>query len=61
MAQWDYLLIRRGLEALARANALGAAPGPYRLQAEIAACHATALAAEETDWTRIAKLYEALA
>jgi RNA polymerase sigma-70 factor, ECF subfamily len=60
-AQWDYLLIRRGLEALARADALGAAPGPYRLQAEIAACHATALAAEETDWTRIAKLYEALA
>ncbi len=40
-AQWDYLLIRRGLEALARADALGAAPGPYRLQAEIAACHAT--------------------
>jgi RNA polymerase sigma-70 factor, ECF subfamily len=60
-AQWDYLLIHRGLEALARANALGGAPGPYRLQAEIAACHATALAAQETDWARIAKLYEALA
>ena len=60
-AQWDYLLIRRGLGALARADALGAAAGPYRLQAEIAACHATALAAEETDWTRIAELYEALA
>ena len=60
-ARWDYLLIRRGLEALARADALRAAAGPYRLQAEIAACHATALTAEETDWTRIAELYEALA
>jgi RNA polymerase sigma-70 factor, ECF subfamily len=60
-ARWDYLLIGRGLEALTRAKALAGAPGPYRLQAEIAACHATALAAEETDWTRIAKLYEALA
>ena len=59
-AQWDYLLIRRGLEALARANALDDTPGPYRLQAEIAACHATALAAEETDWPRIAKLYKTL-
>jgi RNA polymerase sigma-70 factor (ECF subfamily) len=60
-ARWDYLLIRRGLEALARADALRAAAGPYRLQAEIAACHATTLTAEETDWTRIAELYRALA
>ena len=60
-ARWDQLLIRRGLAALARAAALGGEPGPYRLQAEIAACHARALPAEVTDWARIAQLYEALA
>ena len=60
-ARWDQLLIRRGLSALDRAAALGGEPGPYRLQAEIAACHARAYRAEETDWTRIAQLYEALA
>ena len=60
-ARWDQLLIRRGMSALDRAAALGGEPGPYRLQAEIAACHARAYRAEETDWTRIAQLYEALA
>jgi RNA polymerase sigma factor (sigma-70 family) len=58
---WDRLLIRRGLEALARADALGGALGPYTLQAEIAACHARALTAEDTDWGRIAALYRVLA
>lgn len=60
-ARWDQLLIRRGLAALARAEALGGARGPYALQAAIAACHARARAAEETDWARIAALYGALA
>jgi RNA polymerase sigma factor (sigma-70 family) len=62
-ARWDRLLIRRGLAALARAETLGggAGPGPYTLQAAIAACHARARTAEETDWTRIADLYDALA
>ena len=60
-ARWDQLLIRRGLAALARAEELGGALGPYALQAAIAACHARARTAEETDWTRIAALYEALA
>jgi len=60
-AHWDQLLIRRGLAALDRAEKLGAAPGPYALQAAIAACHARAHAAEETNWARIAALYEALA
>jgi RNA polymerase sigma factor (sigma-70 family) len=60
-AQWDQLLIRRGLAALDRAEKLGATPGPYVLQAAIAACHARAFTADETDWTRIAKLYDALA
>lgn len=60
-ALWDQLLIRRGLAALARAESLGAPSGPYVLQAAIAACHATALVAEQTDWTRIAGLYGALA
>jgi RNA polymerase sigma-70 factor (ECF subfamily) len=60
-ARWDHLLIGRGLAALARAEALGGALGPYALQAAIAACHARARAAEETDWARIAALYEALA
>ena len=59
--QWDQLLIRRGLAALARAEALGGALGPYALQAAIAACHARARAAAETDWTQIAALYDALA
>ncbi|MEH1126604.1 RNA polymerase sigma factor [Micromonospora sp. CPCC 206061] len=56
-ARWDQLLIRRGLAALARAEALGAALGPYALQAAIAACHVRARNAEETDWRRIAALY----
>jgi len=60
-AQWDVLLIRRGLSALARAEQLGGAPGPYTLQAAIAACHARARTPEETDWVRIAALYDALA
>src|SRR6267143_332418 len=59
--RWDHLLIRRGLAALERAAALGGAYGPYTLQAAIAACHARARAAEETDWTRIVALYDALA
>jgi predicted RNA polymerase sigma factor len=59
-ARWDYLLIRRGFDALKRAEALGSEPGPYVLQAAIAACHARATAADETDWERIASLYEAL-
>jgi RNA polymerase sigma factor (sigma-70 family) len=60
-ALWDRLLIRRGLAALARAEKLGGADGPYTLQAKIAACHARALVAEETDWKRISGLYERLA
>ncbi|HYL84245.1 MAG TPA: RNA polymerase sigma factor [Candidatus Angelobacter sp.] len=60
-ARWDHLLIRRGLAALERSNALGAAMGPYALQASIAACHARAHTAEETDWPRIVALYDALA
>ncbi|HLF76053.1 MAG TPA: RNA polymerase sigma factor [Dehalococcoidia bacterium] len=60
-ARWDQLLIRRGLAALERAEALGGAIGPYALQAAIAACHARARAPEETDWERIAALYQALA
>ncbi|MGZ4190496.1 MAG: RNA polymerase sigma factor [Actinomycetota bacterium] len=60
-ARWEQLLIRRGLAALARAEALGGALGPYALQAAIAACHARARTAEETDWERIAALYDALA
>jgi len=59
-ARWDPLLIRRGLAALARAEALGGAGGPYALQAAISACHARARAADETDWQRIAALYEQL-
>lgn len=59
-SRWDQLLIRRGLAALARAEALGGAGGPYALQAAIAACHARAKTAEETDWPRIAALYAAL-
>jgi RNA polymerase sigma factor (sigma-70 family) len=60
-AQWDQLLIHRGLAALQRAEQLAAAPGPYAIQAAIAACHARARTAAETDWPRIASLYETLA
>ena len=60
-ARWDQLLIRRGLAALERAEELGGALGPYTLQAAIAACHARAPNAAETDWHRIAALYDALA
>jgi RNA polymerase sigma-70 factor (ECF subfamily) len=60
-ARWDQLLIRRGLAALERVEALGGALGPYALQAAIAACHARARTAAETDWARIAALYDALA
>ncbi len=59
-ARWDQLLIRRGLEGLARAEALGGAAGAYALQAAIAACHARARVASATDWARIAALYAAL-
>jgi RNA polymerase sigma-70 factor (ECF subfamily) len=59
--RWARLLIRRGLAALRRADALGAVLGPYGLQAAIAACHARARTAEDTDWERIAALYDALA
>lgn len=59
-ARWDQLLIRRGLNALARAEALGGADGPYALQAALAACHARARRAEDTDWRRIAALYDRL-
>jgi RNA polymerase sigma-70 factor, ECF subfamily len=58
--RWDQLLIRRGLAALARAQALGGMPGPYQLQAALAACHARARTAEETDWEQIAALYAVL-
>ena len=59
--RWDRVLIRRGLAALERAERLGGALGPYALQAAIAACHARARTAEETDWARMAALYDALA
>jgi len=59
-ARWDRLLIRRGLAALERAEALGGADGPYALQAALAACHARARRADETDWRRIAGLYDTL-
>jgi RNA polymerase sigma factor (sigma-70 family) len=60
-ARWDQLLIRRGIAALARAETLGGALGPYALQAAIAACHARARTPSETDWPRIVALYDALA
>ena len=60
-SRWDHQLIRRGLAALARAEALGGGIGPYSLQAAIAACHARARTAEDTDWERIVALYDALA
>jgi len=59
--KWDRLLITRGLAALARAEQLGGARGPYALQAAIVACHARARTADETDWERIVALYDALA
>ena len=60
-ARWDRLLIQRGLAALERAEALRGSRGPYALQAAIAACHARALTAEQTDWARIVELYDELA
>ena len=60
-AQWDQLLIHRGLAALERTKEVAAVPGPYVLQAEIAACHARARTPEETDWRRIVELYGMLA
>ena len=59
--RWDQLLIRRGLASLERAEKLGGANGPYALQAAIVACHARARTPDETDWPRIASLYDALA
>ncbi|HKD86993.1 MAG TPA: RNA polymerase sigma factor, partial [Streptosporangiaceae bacterium] len=59
--RWDRLLIRRGLAALEHADRLGVAPGPYAVQAEIAACHARAVSVTDTDWERIAALYVVLA
>jgi predicted RNA polymerase sigma factor len=59
--RWDGLLIRRGMAALDRAEGLGGAMGPYALQAAIAACHARASTAAETDWLRIVALYDAVA
>ena len=59
-ARWDQLLIRRGFRALERAEGLGGAQGPYALQAAIAACHARARTPEQTDWLRIAGLYDTL-
>src|SRR5258708_18181542 len=59
-ARWDYLLVRRGLTALDRAERLGGARGPYALQGAIAACHARARIAADTDWARIAALYDEL-
>ncbi|WUT87666.1 RNA polymerase sigma factor [Streptomyces melanogenes] len=60
-SRWNRLLIRRGFAALTRAGELGGAPGPYALQAAIAACHARAASYEETDWAAIAALYRRLA
>ncbi|MCV0438312.1 MAG: RNA polymerase sigma factor [Hydrogenophaga sp.] len=60
-SRWDHLLIRRGLAALDRADLLTTEPGPYHLQAAIAACHARAARAADTDWARIAALYGELA
>lgn len=59
-SRWDYLLIQRGLKALMRAEQLGKPLGPYSVQAAIAACHARARQFEDTDWTRIVALYDAL-
>ena len=60
-SRWDTLLIRRGFAALERAQSLGGASGPYALQAALAACHARAHTAEQTDWVQIVALYDALA
>jgi RNA polymerase sigma-70 factor, ECF subfamily len=60
-ARWDWMLIARGLAALARAERLGGALGPYGLQVAVAACHARARVPEDTDWVRIAALYDGLA
>lgn len=60
-SRWDRLLIRRGVEALTRAEQIGGSLGPYALQAAITACHARALKPEDTDWARIVALYDALA
>src|SRR5712664_2368694 len=60
-SRWDRLLVGRGLAALERAQRLAGAMGPYALQASIAACHARAATAQETDWPRIVALYDALA
>jgi hypothetical protein len=60
-SRWDWLLVRRGLAALERAYATGGPIGPYTLQAAIAACHARARVAEDTDWERIVALYDGLA
>ena len=59
-SRWDQLLIRRGMASLERAEKLGGAPGPYALQAAIAACHARARTPDATDWTRIVSLYDRL-
>ena len=59
-SRWDQLLVHRGLAALVRAEALASPLGPYALQAAIAACHAQARTADETDWKRIVALYDAL-
>jgi RNA polymerase sigma factor (sigma-70 family) len=59
-ARWDYVLVRRGLASLERAEQLGGAQGPYALQAAIGACHARARTGDETDWKRIASLYDEL-
>ena len=60
-SRWDHLLIGRGLASLSRAESLEGARGPYTIQAQIAACHARARTADETDWARIAELYGELA
>ena len=60
-ARWDHLLVQRGLAALHRAQKIGGTPGPYTLQAAIAACHAQARSFSETDWPRIVALYDGLA
>jgi RNA polymerase sigma-70 factor, ECF subfamily len=60
-SRWDWLLVERGLAALVRAQRPGGAPGPYTVQAAIAACHARARAPEDTDWQRIVALYARLA
>ena len=60
-SRWDWMLVGRGLDALRRAERRGGVLGPYTLQAAVAACHARARTAEDTDWERIVALYDALA